>query len=51
MGKEFYNLTDEELCELMCGGPEDDGEEQFEECDKVDRRGNTRTAGRAELSE
>ena len=39
MGKEFVNLTDEELCDLMCGGPEeDDGEEQFEECDTVNRR-------------
>jgi len=38
MGKTFYDLTDEELCELMCGGPEDDGEEQFKECDEVDKR-------------
>ena len=24
MGKEFYDLTCEELCELMCGKPEED---------------------------
>lgn len=27
MGMEFTNLTEEELCDLMCGKPEDDGEE------------------------
>ena len=26
MGKTFYDLTDEELCELMCGDPEVDEE-------------------------
>lgn len=33
MGATFYNLTDEELCELMCGGPEDDEEEDFDSDD------------------
>lgn len=23
MGKEFTNLTEEDLCDLMCGGPEE----------------------------
>lgn len=27
MGMEFYDLTPEELCELMCGDPEEDEEE------------------------
>ena len=27
MGKTFENLTEEELCDLMCGGPEEDPEE------------------------
>lgn len=27
MGKEFIGLTCEELCELMCGKPEDEEEE------------------------
>lgn len=39
MNRTLTNLTDEELCELMCGGVEDDGEEQPEECTEVDRRG------------
>jgi len=26
MGKEFTNLTEEELCDLMCGQPEDEFE-------------------------
>lgn len=38
MGRTFYNLTDEELCDLMCGGIEEDGEELIEECDEADRR-------------
>jgi len=28
MGAIFYDLTPEELCDLMCGMPEDDGEEE-----------------------
>lgn len=31
MGKEFTNLTDEELCDLMCGGPELDYDNNEEE--------------------
>ena len=27
MGKEFVNLTESELCDLMCGGPEPDEDE------------------------
>ena len=27
MGKEFNNLTEEQLCDLMCGGPEPEPEE------------------------
>ena len=27
MGKTFENLTWDDLCDLMCGGPEDEGEE------------------------
>ena len=29
MGAEFSNLTDEELCDLMCGKPEEDMEEDM----------------------
>ena len=32
MGKEFTNLTDEELCELMCGEPERDYDDEEESC-------------------
>ena len=28
MGAEFYDLTLEELCDLMCGDPEEDYEEE-----------------------
>jgi len=28
MGKTFYDLTCEELCELMCGAPEEDDEDE-----------------------
>ena len=28
MGKEFTNLTEEELCDLMCGKPEEDEEDE-----------------------
>ena len=38
MGMTFENLTWDDMCELMCGGIEDDGEEQFKECDKTNRR-------------
>lgn len=31
MGMIFENLTDEELCELMCGAPEED-DEGLQEC-------------------
>lgn len=31
MGMIFENLTEEELCDLMCGGPEEDFEEDFDE--------------------
>lgn len=31
MGKTFENLTWEELCDLMCGKPEEDCEEDEEE--------------------
>ena len=31
MGKTFYDLTCEELCELMCGKPEEEEEEAEEE--------------------
>lgn len=27
MGMTFYNLTPEELCDLMCGDPEEEQEE------------------------
>lgn len=30
MGMIFENLTDEELCEMMCGSPEEDGDEEEE---------------------
>ena len=32
MGKVFENLTDEELCDLMCGGPEDDFDSELIYC-------------------
>jgi len=51
MGMEFTNLTDEELCDLMCGGIEDDGEEFVEECDKVDKRGEADTTCGSRFSE
>ena len=28
MGMTFENLTEEELCDLMCGGPEEDTEDE-----------------------
>jgi hypothetical protein len=28
MGQTFENLTDEELCDLMCGGPEPEPEDE-----------------------
>ena len=31
MGMEFVDLTIEELCDLMCGEPEDDGEVEKDE--------------------
>ena len=31
MGALFENLTEEELCDLMCGGPEDEWEEDESE--------------------
>ena len=31
MGMTFENLTMEDLCDLMCGIPEDDGEEEDED--------------------
>ena len=31
MGAVFENLTEEELCDLMCGGPEDEWEEDESE--------------------
>lgn len=32
MGKEFTNLTEEELCDLMCGKPEEDEEDEETQC-------------------
>lgn len=40
MGAVFYNLTPEELCDLMCGRPEedeDDGEDDSQ--DRISHRG------------
>ena len=31
MGKTFENLTWDDLCDLMCGGPEDEMEEDADE--------------------
>lgn len=36
MGMTFENLTEEELCDLMCGKPEED--EEDEERSKVNER-------------
>lgn len=33
MGMTFYDLTCEELCDLMCGDPEDDDDRY---CERVD---------------
>ena len=33
MGMEFTNLTEEELCDLMCGGPEEDKDDEEDERD------------------
>lgn len=30
MGKTFENLTWDDLCDLMCGGPEDNEDEDFD---------------------
>lgn len=49
MGKTFYDLTDEELCELMCGGIED-GEELSEEYNEVNRRSETNSSSREGVS-
>lgn len=38
MGKMFENLTWDQLCDLMCGGPEDDGEKQLKKRNKTDKR-------------
>lgn len=38
MGKEFKNLTPEQLCDLMCGGVEEDGKEFVEKRHKTVRR-------------
>ena len=38
MGKTFENLTWDDMCELMCGAPEEDYDEEEEEdevCDNV----------------
>ena len=35
MGMTFENLTEEELCDLMCGGPEEESEEE-----KINAMGN-----------
>jgi hypothetical protein len=32
MGKEFNDLTCEELCDLMCGAPEEEEEDYSEDC-------------------
>ena len=37
MGKTFEDLTWDDLCDLMCGGPEEDGEEQPKECNEINR--------------
>jgi hypothetical protein len=36
MGKEFVNLTEEDLCDLMCGGPEPEPDED-DYCVKLGR--------------
>ena len=38
MGKTWENLTCEQLCDLMCGGVEDDGKKFIKKCDKAVRR-------------
>ena len=39
MGMEFENLTEEELCDLMCGKPEEDEDEEgTEEVDNGERQ-------------
>lgn len=35
MGKTFENLTWDDLCDLMCGSPEDDEEEDFDSDDDI----------------
>ena len=32
MGKTFCNLTWDDLCDLMCGGPEDEDTFRYAEC-------------------
>lgn len=45
MGMEFRNLTCEELCDLMCGGPEPEYEE-----DDDDTRGSSGDLGEEGIS-
>ena len=35
MGKVFYNLTMDELCDLMCGAPEEEQEDEQWEQEKA----------------
>lgn len=58
MGKTFENLTEEELCDLMCGGPEEDPEEPEEDfwdwwnnLDDIEREEYNRIMSRAENDE
>lgn len=39
MGKTFENLTWDDLCDLMCGDPEDDEDEDFDSGDDTDNAG------------
>ena len=39
MGKTFENLTWDDLCDLMCGGPEEDEDSQYtKEVEHEERR-------------
>lgn len=38
MGMEFRNLTPEQLCDLMCGGPEEPEENEEEENERLSKR-------------
>lgn len=50
MGKIFYNLTPDELCDLMCGAPEEEPEEESEEPTEGENEHGNRNIGNGKES-